>query len=345
MGGIFINYRRNDSEYIAGRLRNDLSRRFGTDFLIFRDVDSLALGRFAEEIDQAVRSCDVMVVVIGDGWLDARDASGKKRLDQPDDWVRQEIAAGLRQKKILVPVLVENARLPSAHELPLEIAELVDQQAVELPDSRWDYEVEQLVGKLERSLRSRNLLPSDQQQELPAPPLRDSTRRSGPKWALAIIPVVLAAGVFAIVRSSGSGSECTRDRTPAPGRTTVASRQTDRSYTGPWSVTCGPLTLTIEKIETSASATRVHARVDNETDDTLILSASQFNMVDDNGHSYRANPFSSEWPKDIPPGVLRGIVDVVEPLRPEATSISAGWGTVFGTFAVDQIFVEGIGLR
>lgn len=152
MSGIFISYRRDDSAYIAGRLRDDLAEHFGADLLVFRDIEAMPLGSFPAEIEKAIDSCDAMLVVIGDRWLSAVAAGGTRRLDQPDDWVRREIAAALTRNKIVVPVLVENARLPAADELPDDLRNLVLQQTVELPDARWDYELGRLAEQMRLAL-------------------------------------------------------------------------------------------------------------------------------------------------------------------------------------------------
>lgn len=148
MSGIFISYRRDDSAYVAGRLRDDLVEHFGADLLVFRDVEELPLGDYPVALVEAVRRCDAMLVVIGDRWLTAADSGGNRRLDQPGDWVRREVALALDQAKVVVPVLVESARPPRPSELPPELARLPDQQAVELPDSRWDHELGRLAARL-----------------------------------------------------------------------------------------------------------------------------------------------------------------------------------------------------
>ncbi|MGH9226909.1 MAG: toll/interleukin-1 receptor domain-containing protein [Acidimicrobiales bacterium] len=152
MSGIFVSYRRSDSAYIAGRLRDDLAEQFGDGLLIFRDIETMPLGSFPDEIAEAIRSCDAMLVIIGQGWLSATGAGGTRRLDDPGDWVRREIAAGLAQHKIVVPVLVEGARLPAAPDLPGDLHGLVLQQAVELPDARWDYELGRLADQMRAAL-------------------------------------------------------------------------------------------------------------------------------------------------------------------------------------------------
>ncbi|HET9444562.1 MAG TPA: toll/interleukin-1 receptor domain-containing protein [Acidimicrobiales bacterium] len=149
MSGIFLSYRRADSAYAAGRLRDDLADHYGDGLVVFRDVEAMPLGPFPAALAGAVRDCSAMLVLIGAGWLAAANPSGRRRLDDPDDWVRREVAAALAQGKVVVPVLVEGAALPGAADLPADLAGLALQQAVELPDSRWDYEVGRLVERLD----------------------------------------------------------------------------------------------------------------------------------------------------------------------------------------------------
>src|SRR5215216_5892223 len=97
MAGIFISYRRDDSAGYAGRLHESLADRFGPD-QIFRDVDTLKPGEdFIEAIEQRVARSTVFLALIGRDWLSTRDASGHRRLDVPNDYVRVEIAAALRR--------------------------------------------------------------------------------------------------------------------------------------------------------------------------------------------------------------------------------------------------------
>src|ERR1043166_4935681 len=92
---IFISYRRDDSEGVAGRLFDRLATQFGRE-QIFMDVDAIAPGEdFIDVIERAVTSCDVLIAVIGRGWLEARDQDGRRRIDNPEDFVRVEIVAAL----------------------------------------------------------------------------------------------------------------------------------------------------------------------------------------------------------------------------------------------------------
>jgi TIR domain len=148
--GIFISYRREDSPGYAGRLRDRLNERFGSN-TVFRDIDSIAPGiDFVDQIGKAVGSCDVLLAVIGNAWLTASNKDGQKRLYDPHDFVRQEIQEALSRKIRVIPVLVAGASMPSADDLPSEINALARKQALELSDSRWDYDVERLLSFLDR---------------------------------------------------------------------------------------------------------------------------------------------------------------------------------------------------
>jgi len=95
---IFISYRRDDTAYAAGWLFDRLVDAFGPE-QVFKDVDSIALGDdFVDAITAAVSSMDVLLALIGDKWLGMVDEHGERRLDDPDDFVRLEIAAALERE-------------------------------------------------------------------------------------------------------------------------------------------------------------------------------------------------------------------------------------------------------
>src|SRR5215510_8475155 len=102
MALVFISYRRDDSAGYAGRLHESLERRLGSDH-VFRDVDTLQPGQdFVDAINQRLRECQVFLAIIGREWLDARDATGRRRLDQENDYVRLEISVALNRSQLLV---------------------------------------------------------------------------------------------------------------------------------------------------------------------------------------------------------------------------------------------------
>jgi len=151
MSQIFISYRREDSAGYAGRLRESLERRLGKG-AVFRDVDALEPGQdFVDIIGIRLRDASACLVLIGREWLDAEDASGRRRLAQQNDYVRLEISTALEQPKMrVIPVLVEGTRMPATEELPETIQGLARRQAVSLRDESWDEDVKRFVTALDR---------------------------------------------------------------------------------------------------------------------------------------------------------------------------------------------------
>jgi hypothetical protein len=146
----FISYRRDDSAGYAGRLREALERRLGRG-RIFRDVDTLQAGEhFVHAIGERVRQCRTFLAVIGREWLDARDASGMRRLDSAEDHLRLEIELALARDDLrIVPVLIEGATMPDPHELPEPIRGLAYRHAISLRDDTWDPDVDRLAAAID----------------------------------------------------------------------------------------------------------------------------------------------------------------------------------------------------
>lgn len=154
MLSIFISYRRDDSEGHAGRLYDDLVRRFG-EGSVFMDVAGIEPGvDFRKAIDKYVGSCGVLLTLIGPGWLNAKSETGQRRLDDPLDLVRLETASALKRGIPVVPVLVHGARMPRAEELPGDLADLSYRNGLELSHSRWDADVAILVKAVQRHVEA-----------------------------------------------------------------------------------------------------------------------------------------------------------------------------------------------
>lgn len=148
MPKIFVSYRRGDSIAYAGRIHDHLSQHFGAD-KVFMDIGGIAPGEdFVNVLDARVADSDVVIALIGPGWLNASDERGR-RIDQPDDFVRYELAAALEQGKRLIPVLVGGARMPGADQLPPILARLARCQAHVVDDSRFAYDLDALIRSLE----------------------------------------------------------------------------------------------------------------------------------------------------------------------------------------------------
>jgi hypothetical protein len=148
---IFISYRRDDSLVSTGRLYDRLKAHFGAES-IFMDIDTIEPGLdFVDAIDQAVSSCDLHIAVIGPRWSTASGEKSHHRLDDPEDFVRLEIAAALRRGIRLIPASVEGASMPRASDLPDNLTSLVRRNATELSYARFDADVDRLIRSVERA--------------------------------------------------------------------------------------------------------------------------------------------------------------------------------------------------
>jgi hypothetical protein len=154
MQNIFVSYRREDSSDVTGRIFDHLKAAFGEQHL-FKDVDSIPLGTdFREVISDAIQRCDVLVVVIGEKWLEVKDETGGRRIDNPDDYVRLEISSALDRKIPVIPVLVGRATIPTQESLPAPLQRLAFRNALYVrPDPDFHNDTEHLCRDLRRFLK------------------------------------------------------------------------------------------------------------------------------------------------------------------------------------------------
>lgn len=216
-GAVFISYRRLDAPGYAGRLYDALAARLG-DQRVFMDVGAIEPGAvFGEQIDKAIGSCDVLLAVIGPQWTTVTDAHGRRRLDDPGDFVALEVGTALRRDVKVIPVLVDGARMPIPDELPPALATLGRRQAIELSAARWRYDVETLLAALEGALEpapapvpvSGAPVPEAAPAADPAPgnqSVRPTKRRTSLRWAAAVAAVVVLGG-SALLLLTGSGGD------------------------------------------------------------------------------------------------------------------------------------------
>jgi hypothetical protein len=150
MSAVFVSYRRADAQGWAGRLGADLSEAFG-EAARFYDLRSIPPGAdFMVELERALAQASAALVLIGPAWLDLQNDAGERRLDLPDDVVRLEISSALERTIPVIPVLLGGARMPPSSHLPEPLRSLSRRQAVELSDSRWEYDRGVLFDALEQ---------------------------------------------------------------------------------------------------------------------------------------------------------------------------------------------------
>jgi len=173
---IFICYRREDSVGHTGRLFDRLVQHYGRE-RVFMDLDAIAPGEdFIDAIQRRVWACDVELVVIGPGWTRAADTTGRRRLEDPDDFVRLEVLAALSREVRVIPVLVGGATMPVAADVPETLRPLVRRQAFELSDRSFHDSVSRLIAALDT--------PPAGTRKAPAPPVGTpmSSPRRGDLW-------------------------------------------------------------------------------------------------------------------------------------------------------------------
>ncbi len=128
---------------------------------MFIDVDHIPPGEdFVRVLEAQVAQCDVLLAVIGKGWLDAADGGGHRRLDDPNDFVRIEIESALKLGKRVIPVLVNDAHMPRADQTPEAIRPLATRNAVRLTHERFRSDVQGLIAALQRGLADGKTAPS-----------------------------------------------------------------------------------------------------------------------------------------------------------------------------------------
>ena len=148
----FLCYRQDQSSFIAHSLQQALAAHFGKGS-VFMDKSTIDPGKqWPRAIQEAIVGCGVVLVIIGPYWLTVRDASGKRRrLDDPKDWVRQEVEAGL-VRPALIPVLVDGAKMPASGDLPPSLRPMCDRNAFELVGEDFPREVDKLADAIRRRL-------------------------------------------------------------------------------------------------------------------------------------------------------------------------------------------------
>jgi TPR repeat protein len=161
LGGVFICYRREDSAGFARLIYDRLTHKLGHDSVFF-DVDNIAPGLdFVDILSDRVGRCDALIAVIGKSWVSSAYLDDKRRLDDPNDFVRIEIEAALARKIRVIPILVDGAAMPRPDDLPDSLKKLTRRQGIEISHSRFDSDVDRLtraLSLLEEELRQREAM-------------------------------------------------------------------------------------------------------------------------------------------------------------------------------------------
>jgi formylglycine-generating enzyme required for sulfatase activity len=224
---IFVGYRRDDTADVAGRIYDAMAQRFGKQ-RVFKDVDNIGPGvDFGDYIKTVLPRCRVALVLIGPHWLESKDETGKRRLDDDHDWVRIEIETALATPGVLVvPVLVNGARMPRGEEVPDTLKPLLRRNAAIIRrDPDFHDDVERLATAIRSSVNTGiiDLSKIGGKSAAPAPaPSRERTNRtplliSGAiAAALALVAIGFGVSRWLPTRGAETVEEQTATVEPAP---------------------------------------------------------------------------------------------------------------------------------
>jgi TPR repeat protein len=146
-GGVFICYRREESAFAARAIYDRVAQKVGREN-VFLDVDNIDPGvDWFDALNERVAACDALIAVIGRNWV-AADKDNRRRIDDPDDFVRIEIEAALKRGVRVIPVLVDGALMPKTSDLPESLRGFARRQNIEISHTRFEADVERLTRVL-----------------------------------------------------------------------------------------------------------------------------------------------------------------------------------------------------
>jgi hypothetical protein len=199
---IFISYRRQDTAAYAGRIYDRLSAKYG-EHNVFMDIDRIEPGQdFVDAINHSVAEAGVLLVLIGREWIKMTDKSGIPRLENPEDFVRLEILAGLEQKAVMIPVLLADTEMPSAQALPPPLQPFARRNAIQISDSRFHSDVDRLIEAIEKIFNpQRAAVPpirSEQRNQAATPPFINMSSHPNVGFIAAAVAAValIVAGIW-----------------------------------------------------------------------------------------------------------------------------------------------------
>ena len=200
MNRVFISYRRDDTRWVARALKTKLAQEIGEE-QVFMDIDSIDPGvDFVEVLERTVANVDVLIAVIGQDFFAVKDSQGGRRIDNPNDFVRLEIATALKRNIRVIPLVVSGATIPTEDDLPDDLKSLARRNAIQVGETTFDSDVDRIVKSLNRLWENKDTGDKKPGNVKPvaAPataPKKDSHVRKSNRWAL---PVGVGLGLLAI---------------------------------------------------------------------------------------------------------------------------------------------------
>lgn len=196
MSKIFISYRHSDTPYVSGSIFRRVTKRFGVNS-VFKDIDNIRPGvNYKTLIDKAIRTCDLVLVLIGEKWTSVTDKNGNCRLFSDGDLVRQEIEIAIKRQITIIPILTHGVSMPDKGELPDSISELTYYQGLRIrPDPDFENDIKFLLDAISTSIREDDT-PDSTTDDNPLADLSDDVVDS--------VNIELSSGEFVIERYSNN---------------------------------------------------------------------------------------------------------------------------------------------
>lgn len=148
---IFISYRRQDTSDIAKRIAKRLKNQFGNEEVVLDSDNFLLANDFRDEIMHHLGQADIVLVVIGKLWHSIL----QERLNNPEiDWVLREIETAIAKDKAVIPLLIDNIKMPSSEELPSTIQELPNKNGFPILSNihQFDNDIKRLIQKMQQAI-------------------------------------------------------------------------------------------------------------------------------------------------------------------------------------------------
>jgi hypothetical protein len=112
----------------------------------------------AKSVSRAqLTQCDVLLTLIGPAWLSAHDSDRQRRLDSPNDQVRQQIKSALQAGVRIIPVILDGAQMPRAASLPPDLKPFARRKALRCAQEHWAGDLSLLTSKIENAVREAEL--------------------------------------------------------------------------------------------------------------------------------------------------------------------------------------------
>ncbi|MEO6188413.1 MAG: toll/interleukin-1 receptor domain-containing protein [Ginsengibacter sp.] len=147
---IFISYRKEDSKWNTQLLYDRLSHYFPSKE-IFKDFNTIKAGEdYRKVISEALKKCQVLLVIIGKNWVNSQDEKGVQRLQNPEDLLRIEIETALSRNIRVIPILFDNIAMPSQTLLPASLAPLLLKQSVSVSETNFEYDIRHLAEAIKK---------------------------------------------------------------------------------------------------------------------------------------------------------------------------------------------------